>query len=170
MIDSHCHLEFEDFDEDRDEVIQKAKGRIEAIVDSCAELDKARQVLRLHRQYPDFIFPCLGLHPSSALKASKKKLEKYKRTIRQKSQEIVAVGEVGLDYSKIKNKPDRQESQEIFLDFIRLSDKLGLPVVVHARDAMKDTLRILSKKEGDVIIHCFSGDLDQLYEALDRDY
>lgn len=170
MIDSHCHLEFKQFDEDREEVIQKAKDRIKAIVDSCADIEKVKEVLQLHRKHPDFIFPCLGIHPRRAVKASEEELEDYKRTIKEYSGAIVALGEVGLDYAQIEHIKKRRESKEIFRDFIRLSDQLGLPLVVHARGSMKDALKILERKEGDVIIHCFSGGPDDLYEAVERGY
>lgn len=170
MIDSHCHLEFEDFDGDRDEVIKKARHRIKGIVNSSAEIETAKDVLRLHRNNPKFIFPSLGLHPKRAIKASDEELDKFRRTVKEKSGEIVAIGEVGLDYAQVENPKKRQESKEIFRDFLRLSNDLGLPVVVHARRAMDDTLQILKEKEGDVIIHCFAGDLEDMYEAVGRGY
>ena len=171
MIDSHCHLEFKDFDEDRKDVIEKSKDRIKAVVDSCAEIEKAKDVIKLHRSHEDFIFPSLGLHPKRAIEASYKELEDFKSFIRRRRNEIVAIGEVGLDNSQITDPRERKESKEIFAEFAKLSDDLDLPLVVHARDAMDETLRILKKyKKGDVVIHCFSGNVKQLREAMEEDY
>ncbi len=164
-------MEFKHFDEDREKVIEKAKDRIKAVVNSSAEINKAKEVLRLHRENEDFIFPSLGLHPKRAVKASEEELEEFKRFIKERREEIVAIGEVGLDNSQVKHPKSREEAKEIFADFTELSDDLDLPLVVHARGAIDETLRILKKhKEGDVVIHCFAGNVKQLREALEEDY
>ncbi len=171
MIDSHCHLEFKHFDEDREKVIEKAKERIKAVVNSSAEISKARDVIRLHREHKEFIFPSLGLHPKRAVEASEKELDRFKRLIKERRNEIVAIGEVGLDHAQVKDPRKRRKCKKIFADFAELSDDLGLPIVVHARRAMDETLRILKKhKKGDVVIHCFAGNIKHLREALDEGY
>lgn len=170
MIDSHCHLEFKHFNKDRKKVIEKCKRRLKAVLDSCAEIDHAEKVMELHRQHPGFIFPCLGLHPDKAVKYSEDEIERYKEFIRENKDDIVAIGEIGLDYAQVKGKENIERSKEIFLDFIELSDELDLPVVIHARKSMEDTLEILKEKKGDVVIHCFAGDLGDVEEALKRDY
>ncbi|MFP4116700.1 MAG: TatD family hydrolase [Candidatus Aenigmatarchaeota archaeon] len=171
MIDSHCHLESKQFDGDREEVIEKAKDRVNAIVDSCAEINEAKDVIELHRNHKEFVFPSVGLHPKRAVKASKQDLEDYKSLIRRRRNEIVAVGEVGLDHAQVKHPKRRKKAKEIFADFVELSNDLELPVVVHARNAVDEALRILRKhKEGDVVFHCFAGNVKQLKEALEEDY
>lgn len=171
MIDSHCHLEFKQFDEDRERVIEKAKDRIKAVVNSAAEIDKSKDVIRLHRQHEDFIFPSLGIHPKWAAKASEKDLKDYKNFIVSRRNETVAIGEVGLDHAQVKDPKKRKRCKEIFVDFIELSDDLDMPVVVHARGAVDEALRILKKhKEGDVVLHCFAGNIKQLREAMEEDY
>ncbi len=171
MIDSHCHLEFKHFDGDREEVIDKAKDRIKAVVNSSAEINKARDVIRLHREHKEFIFPSLGLHPKRALEASDDELENFKRIIKERRNDIVAIGEVGLDHAQVRDPRKRKRCKEIFADFIKLSNDLDLPVVVHARKAMDETLRILKKhKEGDVVIHCFAGNIKHLRDALEEGY
>ncbi len=170
MIDSHCHLEFGHFDQDREEVIEESKKRLKAVVDSCAEIETSDDVLELHRKHSEFIFPSLGLHPRFAVNISDRELRNYKDKIKDVSSEIVAVGEVGLDYYHIKNSMERKRCEEVFLDFVEFSNSLNLPLVVHSRDSMSDALDILEKSEGKVIIHCFAGNLDQLRESLDRSY
>lgn len=170
MIDSHCHLEFKEFDKDREQVIKTAKNRLEALVDSCAEIKTSEQVINLHEKHPNFIFASLGLHPKTALNVTGEEIEKYKRRIRDREREIVAVGEVGLDYFHVKDESKKQKCERVFIDFVELSNDLGLPLVVHSRNAMKDTMKVLKNKDGDVVIHCFSGGLEELREALDRGY
>lgn len=169
MIDSHCHLELSQFDEDREEVIEKAKEKLQAVVNSCAKIPDSKKVLNLHRSNPDFVYPCMGLHPEWVLKASESEIENYRNFIREVSDEIVAVGEVGLDYFQV-DEADRKRTKEIFQSFIELSNGLDLPLVVHSRNSMKDTLEILKSKDGKVVIHCFAGDMDDLEECLDRKY
>ncbi len=170
MIDSHCHLEFRQFDSDRDEIIAEAKRRLVAVVDSCARIEDSSKVLDLHRSNPDFIFPTLGIHPTGASKSSNKEIERYKENVRKNSSEIVAIGEVGLDNYHIKDSHHRKKCRKIFNDFIDLSNSLDLPLVVHSRDSTKEVMELLKKKDGDVIIHCFSGNTNDLEEALDRNY
>lgn len=171
MIDSHCHLEFEQFDGDREEVIEEAKKRLKAVVNSAAEIDKAKDVIKLYRENKDFIFPSLGIHPKRVVRASMNELEDYKSFIKRRRGEIVAVGEVGLDHAQVKDPKKRQHCKEIFADFIELSNDLEVPVVVHARGAMDEALRILQRhNEEEAIIHCFSGNLKQLKEALGEGY
>lgn len=170
MIDSHCHLEFGHFDEDREEVIERAKEEISAIVDSSADTETFSEVLELGRKNPSFIFPTLGLSPSRAVEKTEEEIDRYFQDIRDVSDEIVGVGEVGLDYYHIDSSSGREKSKQIFADFISLSDDLDLPLVVHSRDSMSDALEILRWKEGEVVIHCFSGEVDQLEEALERGY
>lgn len=170
MIDSHCHLEFGHFDDDREKVIDKSKEKLEAVVDSCAEIDTSEDVLELHRDHSGFIFPSLGLHPRFAANISNRELQDYKKKIEELRSEIVAVGEVGLDYYHIKDTTERERCEEVFQEFVEFSNYLDLPLVIHSRDSMADALDILEKSEGEVIIHCFSGNIDQLRESLDRGY
>lgn len=170
MIDSHCHLEFRHFDKNREKVIRESKKRIKGIVDSCARIKTADMVLELHEKHPNFIFPSLGLHPKQAVKVSEKEVDEYKGFIEKNRKNIVAVGEVGLDYYHVKKQKEREKSKEIFLEFIKLSESLNLPLVIHSRNSMKDTLDILKNRGNDVIIHCFSGNMKSLEEVLDRNY
>ncbi|KXB04568.1 hypothetical protein AKJ49_01960 [candidate division MSBL1 archaeon SCGC-AAA382A03] len=171
MIDSHCHLEFNHFDKDREKVIEKSRKKLKALIDSSAGIESFETVLTLHRDCSDFIFSSLGLHPTRAVNTSEEELEDYKKKIEMNKREIVGVGEVGLDYHHIKDKSRREKSKKIFSDFTKFSDELNLPLIVHSRNSMEDALNILSEKDvNEVIIHCFAGNINDLEEALDRDY
>lgn len=171
MIDSHCHLEFKNFDDDREKVIKESKRRLKAIVNSCANPDDFSKVKKLTKEHPNFIFSNYGLHPSRALNYDSETIEMYKRKIKENMQNVYGIGEIGLDYHHVEDKATRQKTKEIFLDWLKFSDDLDLPAVIHSRNAMQDTLNILEKKQtNDVVIHCFSGKLGELSACIDRNY
>lgn len=170
MIDSHCHLEFRHFDKDREDVIAKSKDSIEAVVNSGADTETLDQILTLNEEHPNFIFPTLGLHPTRALEKTREEIDQYLDDIRNEKERIVGVGEVGLDYYHVEEDLEREKCRRVFEKFIDLSEELGLPLVVHSRGSMADSLKILEGRASDVIIHCFSGEIHHLEEALDRGY
>ncbi|MFP4045850.1 MAG: TatD family hydrolase [Candidatus Aenigmatarchaeota archaeon] len=170
MIDTHCHLEFKQFDKDREEVVARCQEKLKAVVDSAAKASNAEKVLGIQDRYPNFVFASLGYHPTYVLDASREKLEEYKQFLRERKDEIVAIGEIGLDYAEVENEKSREKTRNRFREFVELSNELELPVVIHSRNAMADTLEILKEKEGKVIIHCFAGNIQQLKEAVDRGY
>jgi len=170
MIDSHCHLEFGDFDRDREDVIEKSRQKIDAVVDSSARIETSKDVINLHEKHSDFIFPTLGLHPKEAAKTSEHEISEYRKFIEEKIDKIVGIGEVGLDYHHVKGEGNRKRCKRIFEDFIEISNFLNLPLIVHSRKSMKDTMKILKEAKNEVIIHCFSGNIENLEESLDRGY
>ncbi|MFB6216324.1 MAG: TatD family hydrolase, partial [Candidatus Aenigmatarchaeota archaeon] len=110
------------------------------------------------------------LHPTGAVGLDDRQIQGYMERVRDNREDIVGVGEVGLDYHHVEDPGKRERTREVFEDFVELSNELGLPLVVHTRNAMEDTLKILRSKKGKVLVHCFSGDLDDLEEVLDRGY
>ncbi len=170
MIDSHCHLDFDHFEGEREKVIDMSKRRVKAIINSSADIESAEMVLNLHQKYPKFIFPTLGLHPKNAISSSGKDIENLKETIRANKDTIVGIGEVGLDNYHVKKSKEQEKAKKIFLEFIELSNTLNLPLVVHSRDSFEDTIDLLNNREGKTVIHCFSGNKSELERCLDRDY
>ncbi len=167
MIDDHCHLTHM---EDPDKVVVESMKKMTAIITSCADPKDKEKTLELSKKYKGFVFSCLGLHPEPAVKMSQKEINDYVNFIRAHKDEIVAVGEVGLEYRNITNKLLRKESQVIFRMFVELANELNLPLVIHCRDAMKDCFEILKEARVDVVLHCFSGTDDDLEKALSRGY
>nr|AGF93078.1 deoxyribonuclease, TatD Mg-dependent [uncultured organism] len=163
-------MEFRHFDGDREEVIEESMDRIDGLVCSSIEMETVEQVLGLHREYPGFVFACLGLHPPRSVEVSEGYIDEHKQLIRDNVGDIVAVGEVGLDYYHLKDSGERERSKEVFREYIDLSNELQLPLVVHSRDSMGDVLDILEGEKEEVLIHCFAGNEEHLEEALDRDY
>ena len=164
LIDSHCHLDAKWFKKDVPLVIENAKkNQIEAIVTSSIS-PTIQKVKNIVDRYPKYVFWALGLHPpgvnSQSVKTTLKQIEKYKA-------EIVAIGEVGLDYHWVKEQDRREEQQEAFRGFIRLAEKLDKPIVIHARDAQTKTIEILEEESArNVLMHCFSGNVEEAKRVL----
>ncbi len=166
IIDTHCHLDFDQFNSDGVAVIERAKkAGIKYFINVGSSLKGSRKSVELASEQT-CIFASVGVHPHHADEVSEGTLAEIGELARNKK--VVAIGEVGLDYFKSPSPPERQK--EIFSKFIELSKKSGLPLIIHNRDAQKDTLDILKKAYGVPIrgvMHCFSGNKKLLDEVLE---
>ena len=155
LIDSHTHLDAKWFNNDIPEVIENAKkSQIEAIVTSSISpsIEKVKNIVD---RYQNYVFWALGLHPPGVNSQSVKLITKL---IEKHESEIVAIGEVGLDYYWVKEETRRKQQQESFKFFIELAKKLNKPIVIHARDAQSKAIDILEENSAEnVLMHCFSG-------------
>jgi TatD DNase family protein len=164
LIDTHCHLDFPDFDSDREEVIQRAKQEnIGCIINIGSSLRGSQAGIKLAKQY-NFIYASIGIHPHEADKIDKQII----KDIQQLSGEakVVAIGEIGLDYYKGLSSVRNQK--QLFVTLLELSRQNSQPVIIHCRQAQEDTLNIL--KENNItsgVVHCFSGDEKFLGSILD---
>lgn len=164
LIDTHCHLDFPEFDNDRDEVILRARDKgIEYIINIGSSLEGSRKSLELSQKY-DFIYATVGIHPHEADKFE----EKIGLEIEQlaKKDKVIAIGETGLDY--YKNYSQRENQKSLFMWLVQLARNLRLPLVIHNRQAESDTLKILKEvMPPKAVVHCFSGDENFLKECVD---
>lgn len=168
MIDIHCHLEYM---ENPVDVIEEARNKMTAIVTSVADPEYAEKILKLMEKYANFLFVSLGFHPHCTNDYTMKQVDEYIDFIRKRRNDIVAIGETGLDYSYESRNIDRKRMKEIFYKFIDLANELNLPLVVHARDAFDDVLNILNEKDTkNIVLHCFSGSEGNLRSALSKGY
>jgi TatD DNase family protein len=164
-VDAHCHIDFEQYDEDREEVIDEAKEKLEFIVNAGSNLENNREVLDLSREHEEFIIPNLGLHPTYT--DSFGELDDIKAQIREEMP--AAVGEIGLDHHHVSEKQVRKRQEKIFREMLELAEKLNLSVVVHSRDAEKKTVDILKEYAlPDVMVHCFNGKPELAEEAVEE--
>jgi TatD DNase family protein len=160
-------MDMEQFDQDRDIVIQTAQRvGVKKILTVALSIPGAHQTLKICHQYPTLFLAALGIHPHDAQKASGKTIEEMASLLTSQPF-FVAVGEIGLDY--YRNLSPREDQQQMFRTQLRLAKELTLPVLIHCRDAQADTLSIM--KEEDVsliggIMHCFSGDEGFARECL----
>lgn len=165
LIDSHAHLDFSQFDGDREAVIARARqDGLVAIVNAGTSLECSRASVALADRV-DFIYATVGIHPHGAKTATRAALDELRALASHPK--VVAIGEIGLDFYRDLSPRDRQ--RQAFRQQIRLAVELGLPLVIHDRDAHAETLRILREEEaGRVggVLHCFSGDLDMAREGI----
>jgi TatD DNase family protein len=139
LIDSHCHLDVEQFDSDRLAVIERARAAgVHRIVNPGIDLQHSRQAIALAETYPE-VYASVGIHPNSSRDFSRSTLNKL-RTLAAHPK-VVAIGEIGLDYYWHKVDPTQQAAA--FRAQLDLAAELGLPVIIHNRDAHEDVATIL---------------------------
>lgn len=159
LVDTHCHLDVEQFDDDREEMLARARaaGVGTMIVPGIAIPDMPR-VLAMADGHPD-VFVGVGVHPHEAGTWGDDTLAKLRAWAAHPK--VVAIGEIGLDY--YYDHAPRDVQQRVFREQIRLAGELGKPVIVHNRDSHGDVLRILQETlvaEAGGVMHCFSGSLE----------
>ena len=174
MIDSHCHItHVENIDKEIKD--WKSKG-VKAVVTSALDIGEGTKSLQLREKYPEFVFVCLGLHPSDIDKFSGGQVEEYIKFIKENTKNIVAIGEAGLDYNWVADKNKQETSKGLFLQMIELARAINLPLVIHSRNghnesAISDVLNILKENDAKkVMMHCFSGNESNLRDALELGY
>jgi len=164
LVDTHCHLDFPEFDTDRDEVIRRAKNEgIGYIINIGSSLQGSKKALELSRQH-NFIYATIGLHPHEADKFDDAAGASIGELARK--DKVVAIGETGLDYYKNYSKAENQK--KLFRYLAKLAKDSDLPLIIHNRQAQEDTLKILSEfMPVKAVVHCFSGDENFLKKCLD---
>lgn len=169
IFDTHAHYDDEAFDQDREQLLKELHGKgVAFIVNIGASIDSTRKTLKLAEKYP-FLYAAIGVHPSETGELTKEDILWLKEKACQPK--VVAIGEIGLDYHW--QEPDKEIQKKWFEEQLYLASEEKLPVVVHSRDAARDTLEILrswqNSKTGGVI-HCFSYGKEIAREYLDMDY
>ena len=166
LVDSHCHIDMPQFDADRDAVVARAREAGVAnmlIVGGVDEEDGHQRALRVAEALG---FPCsAGVHPHEARLYDDRIEDELRRLAEEKR--IVAIGEIGLDFHYDHSPRDAQ--REAFKRQLRLAHDVGLPVIIHTREADKETIAILEHEEADEIggvIHCFTGSRELAERAL----
>ena len=158
IFDTHAHYDDEAFDEDREQLLAgfKEKG-IGAVTNVAASLSSCKTTLELARNH-DFMYAALGVHPSESAELSDAGLKQIEAWCTEKNDgKVRAIGEIGLDY--YWEEPDKEIQKKWFVAQLNLARRLKLPVIIHSRDAAKDTLDIMKAEHAENIggvIHCFS--------------
>lgn len=166
MIDSHVHLDDEAFNEDREDIIKSlGENGIELVINNSSDLPSSERSVELANKYEN-IYAAIGVHPHEARTYDG---EVEKRLIElSRDKKVLAIGEIGLDYY-YDNSP-RNVQKEVFKRQIELAAKLKKNIVIHSRDAAKDTFDILKeaheKYDFTALIHCFSQSVDMMREYL----
>ena len=165
IFDTHAHYDDEAFDEDREALLSGlAAGGIGTVVNVGADMESTKTTIELTKRYP-FIYGAAGVHPSSTAELDEEKFAELR--VLAQSGKIVAIGEIGLDY--YWEEPDHETQKKWFHRQLNLARELKLPVIIHSRDAAKDTLDIMKEEHsGEIggVIHCFSYGKEMAAEYL----
>ena len=176
FIDTHCHLDGEEFAEDRQQVIQRAReAGAEAIFIPAIDLKSCHSVLDTCAQYPSFCYPMLGLHPEEVRSDWRQQLDNIRDCIDKSltshplplTSKLLAIGEVGLDF--YWSREFEQEQLEAFEEQVRWSVETRLPLMIHCRKAQNEMVAILRKYADDLpggVFHCFTGNEIEARELL----
>jgi TatD DNase family protein len=169
MIDTHCHINFENFDKDREELIERSKEKLTAIINSGTNIEGNKESLLLSKENPDFIYPTFGFHPINSGKTSEKDLEIAISYILDHLDDIVAIGEVGMDYFYVKDKDERKKQNEVFKKFAEIANTHKIPILIHARDCERKAYNIVKEYKDipKVVFHCYSGSLKTVKRILE---
>ncbi len=169
LVDTHAHLNDEQFDEDRDQVIKRAKETgIETIINIGFNRETIFTTLELIEQY-DFIYGAIGWHPNDAHEMTDDDLQWIEELTTHPK--ILAIGEIGLDYYWDYAPKDVQ--QEVFRKQIQMAKKVKLPIIIHDRDAHQDICSILKEEgAGEIggIMHSFSGSVEMAKECMEMGF
>lgn len=156
MIDVHCHMEQPDYQKDRDQVIDNCKKTLKAVITSCAHPKDFQLTMEMVRKYRGFVFATVGIHPEYIKDISEREKHDFLGLIRHNKNNIMGIGEVGLDYHWIKEDTWREKQKELFIEMIDLSKELKKPLVIHSREAYGDTIKILEQEDcKNVLLHMF---------------
>lgn len=163
LVDAHAHLDDAAFDGDREELLKRIKEQRIIVINAGSDIESSCTSLELASKC-DFVYACVGVHPHQALKVGPGYIDGLRELAKQPK--VVAVGEIGLDYHY--NFSPKEVQKKVFEEQLSLAKEVGLPVVVHSREALGDTLEILKKsgvKKG--LMHCYSGSFDEAWAFLD---
>ncbi|MBQ7064868.1 MAG: TatD family hydrolase [Firmicutes bacterium] len=170
-IDTHAHYDDAQFDADRDRLLQSlAAAGVDAVIDCASDVKSLDRVMDLVEKYP-FVYGAVGIHPENVDELDVEDSSMVYNYADQ-SDKIVAIGEIGLDYH-YPNNPDRELQQEWFIEQIELAKELELPVIVHSRDASRDTFEILQDYGRGLcggVLHSFSGSPELAAEYVKRGF
>ena len=169
VIDSHCHLDFKQFNTDREAVLDCArKSGVVHMINSGVDYSTNAKSLELAKKY-DFISATLGLSPNTLQSIKEPELEMLFKQIENNAGQAVGIGEAGLDYYHCKDAPTRERQAKVFSRVIELARSLDLPLVIHSRDAEQPALEKV-KHLDKVVFHCYSGSIATMKEAIDRGF
>ena len=165
LFDTHAHLDDQAFDQDRQALLSALPEQgLQLVMNPGCSLASSRNACQLARQYP-YLYAAVGSHPDAADEVTDETLEQYRQLCRD-NPKVKAIGEIGLDYH-YEDIP-RQVQQQAFRLQMALAQELGLPVIVHEREAHQDGMTILREfPQVKGVFHCYSGSLDMAKQLVD---
>ena len=169
LFDSHSHLNDEKFDEDREEQIKKIReSGVSNFITAGYSVESSKKALEIAKKY-DFIYTIAGVSPNDIPQTEEelwKQLAEIEKIVKKNKEKICAIGEIGLDY--YWNTDNKELQKKAFIEQIKIANKYNLPIVIHTREAVMDTLQIL--KENKVtktgVFHCCPQNRELIKEGL----
>jgi TatD DNase family protein len=171
LFDSHAHINLSQYDNDRDELIENVFKTVEHIVIPGIDYETIYSALDLAKKYKGKIFCAIGFHPTDVYKWEEDTYNKLKKLYFENKDYIVAIGETGLDYYWDKTPHNLQK--EIFIKHINLSSELNIPLIIHTRESLEDTINIIEKYKSfntKGVFHCFSGDTNFALRCIKNNF
>ena len=163
IFDSHAHYDDDAFDADRDGLLRSlASHGVRRVMNVGSSMESSRTGIQLGKEY-DFLYSSVGVHPDSAREICDETLLELAELAREPK--VRALGEIGLDYHYEDNCP-REIQIPAFERQLALAKELDIPVIIHTREAVNDTLALLKKYQPRGIVHCFSGSVEMAKEVL----
>lgn len=168
-LDSHAHLLGEEYNEDRDEVVSKClEKHVDRIMIITLSIEEGYQAIEYAKTNPSMFKVANGIFPCDIDEHTEEIWDDFVKLV--SSDEITAIGEIGLDYYWVKDLEERKQQKVWFIKQLELAKKLNKPVLIHSRDAMQDTFDILKEHHVKGIIHCFPGSIEMAKEFTKLGY
>ncbi len=172
MIDTHSHIDGEEFNEDRDQMIERAKAAgVEKIFVPAIDLKSISTVLDTCRRYPDYAYPMIGLHPEEVKDNWREVLAEMKPMLDNPFHPFIAIGEIGLDY--YWSREFEHQQLEAFEEQVKWAVEYDLPLMIHCRKAQNEMVAILRNYEKELsrggVFHCFTGNEKEAEQLLSFD-
>ncbi len=171
FIDTHTHLDGEEFREDLAEVVKRAQeAGVSKVFVPAIDLPSVQTVMEVCRQYPGYAYPMIGLHPEEVKSDWQQVLSEMKPLLESSDGEVIAIGEVGLDY--YWSREFEQEQLAAFEEQVRWSVETRLPLMIHCRKAQNEMVTLLKRYKADLpggVFHCFTGNAREAEELLQFD-
>lgn len=184
-LDAHTHVHFPTYESDKDDVISRAQEADVKMITVGTQLSTSESAIKIAHEYPEDIWATIGYHPNHAEEEhwhhdkneqenSEKEIYDEKKFLElARDPKVVAIGECGMDYFRIKNEETKAKQKEIFISQIGIAREVGKPLMIHCRDAFKDLIKILKAEGKDLkpgIVHFFTGTIEDTRELLDLGY
>lgn len=180
MIDTHAHLDFPDFDFDREVLLKKCSEQNIKIINPGTNFETSSSAVNLAKKFSN-IYAGVGLHPQNikseflkfdSLEKKELKFDYFAYKKLAQTEKVVAIGEAGLDFwNQPKSKEKRlliaEEQTKIFIQQLDLAKELNLPIIIHCRQAFNQLILILKNNQNQGVVHCFTGNWEQAKELLD---
>ncbi|MBQ8903660.1 MAG: TatD family hydrolase [Oscillospiraceae bacterium] len=163
VIDTHAHYDDPAFDSDRDELLTEILNEsVDKLITIGCSIEGSRNAIKIAEKFPS-VYASVGIHPSDCMGSS----DNYIDILREmsKNKNVVAIGEIGLDYHY--DGYDKETQIDCFIKQLELAKELSLPVIIHSREATSDTMDILRKYKPKGVVHCFSGSVETAREIIE---